>query len=203
MLDDLKAKLNNLATVSQHPDLLLSEYFDNLRREIDLEAETCILEAGDIERVDRINKIRELLIAELNKQEVRLRGAKPNELRANKLESLRQRLSELEEHYQMSADGYQAILLEIEAEAKKFQTNCLKNQSFFFLAARHFKKLQDFGVLIRIADITLDEIGSENLQLLDHLDLSYTFEVSDRNFLELAKSRFVDFNWRFDQVPGE
>ena len=70
LLDDLRAKLRDLANLFQHPDLLLSEYFDNLRREIDLEAETCILElykhTEKSGHIDRINEVRELLIAELN-----------------------------------------------------------------------------------------------------------------------------------------
>ena len=75
-------------------------------------------------------------------------------------------------------ESYQALLAKIETEAKHFQANCLRNQSFLFLAARHCKKLQDFGVLVKITDINLDEIDSENLQWLDHQDFSYTFEVS-------------------------
>lgn len=159
MKDNILKKLAKFELIVKKPALFISEYFYEIRNEIDLKAETLLESSSLALKQEKINATREAMISELNRMEkefldyVRATNFE-NESILKKIEQYRTKLSELvnseKENRKKCA---QLLSLEIENDLKAFERSVLNNKSVFF-KANFTNKL---GILVAFENDFLNE----------------------------------------------
>ena len=170
--EDIRERYLNLDRLSLFPTIFLNDYFNCLHEDIDIEAERRLVdlsEPNDHEEIERIERARKCMFAELSKNQAQLQLLiEKQAVTDSKQETLR-RIDEIKkvideefeplEDLALCREKYSNLVLEIETEMNNMKCQYMNNQTFIFVKKEYFVSENiNYGMLIQMGDIYLNEI---------------------------------------------
>ena len=170
---DLDSKFAQLKSLYHHPRLFLTEFFYDLRNEIDYAAEKqlSLLTHQETTVANEINQTRMMLIQELTKHEntaLEKLTAPRGEEDMTKFETFEQRISKFNpEHTKPDLsefeDEYEELVIDLLDEVKERERQLLSNQTFiYFPSTGEWRK--SCGLLVHLPDDFLTRVEIQALR---------------------------------------